>query len=73
MHLLLLGWLAVKARFMPTWLGALLLLAGGGYTVDSITVVMMGGLPVDVAAFTFMGEPLLAIWLLVRARRLSDV
>jgi Domain of unknown function (DUF4386) len=68
-HLVLLGLLAYRSGFAPRWLGLLLLLAGLGYAVDGVAAVLSGGSWPTVAQFTFLGEVLLAFWLLVHAGR----
>lgn len=70
-HLLVLGTLAIRARFIPTWLGVLLLPAGAGYIVDSIGLVVIRDYSLNIGAVTFVGEALLMVWLLVRSRRIQ--
>ncbi len=55
---------------MPKVLGVLLAVAGAGYLVDSFTAVL--GSPTNVGAFTFVGEFLLAVWLLIRSRKFAE-
>ena len=52
-------------------LGVLLASAGSGYVVDSFGRVLFAGYSFDVAAFTFVGEVLLIIWLLIYGRQVS--
>ncbi|MET7403299.1 DUF4386 family protein [Dactylosporangium sp. NPDC005572] len=61
-HLLVTGWAAIRAPHVPTWLGALLLLAGAGYAGDSLGTV--AGYDLGLATFTFVGEVVLLGWLL---------
>ena len=50
----------------------LLVIAGAGYAFDTVAAVL--GLELSpVSAFTFLGELLLALWLLVAGRRLRAV
>ncbi len=67
-HLLLLGILVYRSGFIPKWLGILLLLAAAGYMVDS--VAKMFGTATNLGFFTFFGEVLFAIWLVVRSGKL---
>lgn len=67
-HLLLLGILVYRSGFIPKWLGILILLAAVGYIIDSIA--KMFGTPTNLGIFTFFGEVLFAIWLVVRSGRL---
>lgn len=72
LHLLLLGYLTYTSRQMPRLLGVLLAIAGLGYAFDTMAAVLTSGPPIVVSTFTFVGEFLLAVWLLVRSRRLSQ-
>ena len=69
-HLLLLGYLVIRSSYVPTWLGVLLVAAGSGYVIDSFGTILVRDYSVNVAAFTFVGEALLMLWLLVRGRRI---
>lgn len=70
LHLLLLGWLAWRSGFVPRVLAALLAVAGVGYAFDSLAAVLVGHGAPSIAEFTFLGEVLLAVWLIVWSRRL---
>jgi hypothetical protein len=69
-HLLLLGYLAYRSGFVPKFLGALLVVAGFGYLADGISVII-SPTPWTVSSYTFVGEFLLALWLVIRGRRLA--
>jgi hypothetical protein len=71
LHLLLIGYLAYRSGYVPRLLGALLAVAGLGYAIDSVGVVLSQGAWTDISSFTFIGEFLLALWLLIRARRIA--
>jgi hypothetical protein len=71
-HLALLGYLSLRSDFIPKVVGVLLVVAGAGYAFDTGAAVLGLELP-RVAAFTFLGELLLALWLLVAGRRLRAV
>ncbi|MGY1848557.1 DUF4386 domain-containing protein [Blastococcus sp. SYSU DS1021] len=68
-HLVLVGVLAHRWRAAPRGLGVLLVVAGLGYAFDSAGAVLSAGSWPTVAQFTFLGEVLLALWLLWRGRR----
>lgn len=70
-HLLLVGYLAYRSGYVPRFLGVLLAVAGLGYGLDSVATVLSDGAWTDVSAVTFIGEFALALWLVVRGRRLS--
>ena len=68
LHLLLLGYLAYRSGYIPRVLGALLVISGLGYATDSFGAVLSEGPWTDITTFTFLGEFLLALWLVIRAR-----
>jgi hypothetical protein len=71
-HLALLGYLSLRSDFIPKVIGVLLMIAGAGYAFDTVAAVL--GVELSrVSAFTFLGELLLALWLLVAGRRLRAV
>ena len=72
LHLLVIGYLAYRSGYVPRLLGVLLAVAGFGYAFDSLVAVLSPNPPVEVATFTFVGEFLLALWLVIRGRRLTS-
>jgi Domain of unknown function (DUF4386) len=70
-HLLLVGYLAYRSAYVPRFLGVLLVVAGLGYGLDSVATVLSDGAWTNVSAVTFVGEFLLALWLVVKGRRLG--
>ncbi|MFG1802964.1 DUF4386 family protein [Micromonospora carbonacea] len=68
-HLLLIGWLAWRSAAVPTWVAALVAVAGAGYLADSIGALVPAAYPVQVATATFVGEVVLMGWLLGFAAR----
>jgi hypothetical protein len=71
-HLALLGYLSLRSDFIPKVVGVLLVVAGAGYALDTVAAVLALDLP-SVSMFTFLGELLLALWLLIGGRRLRAV
>ena len=65
--LLLLGYLAYRSGYVPRLLGVLLVISGLGYATDSFGAVLSEGPWTDITTFTFLGEFLLALWLVIRA------
>ncbi|MFI6674568.1 DUF4386 domain-containing protein [Kribbella sp. NPDC050470] len=65
-HLILLGYLTARTT---RWLAALLVIAGLGYLTDAFATFFAQDL--TNSTYTFIGELLLAIWLLVRPRTRS--
>ena len=71
LHLVLVGYLTYRSGFMPRILGVLVVIAGLGYLSDSIGQILIQSYTTDLGLFTFLGELLLAIWLLVRAGHIA--
>lgn len=63
-HLVLTGIAIVRSQTIPTWLGALVLLAGFGYVFDACLVLLNPGATLRLGEFVFIGEVVLFIWLL---------
>jgi hypothetical protein len=61
-----LGVLIWQSRFIPRWIGALLVVAAAGYLADVVIITMVANPPIVVSEFTFIGELVLLGWLLVR-------
>lgn len=77
-HLLLLGYLAVKSGFMPKIIGVLLLIAGTAYFGSNLAKLVMPNYDAYEAVFTavvaipsIIGELSLAIWLLVKGGKVT--
>ena len=71
LHLLVIGYLAYRSGYVPKLLGVLLAIAGLGYMIDAFGAVLSQGTWTDVSAFTFLGEFLLAVWLVIWGRRIT--
>jgi hypothetical protein len=69
-HLALLGYLAYRSGYVPRLIGVLLVISGAGYAFDTFSSVLSAD-PVVVTTFTFLGEFLLAVWLVVRGGRVQ--
>ena len=67
-HLVLLGFLAYRSGYVPRLIGALLVIAGAGYVFDTMSSVLSRD-PLVVSTVTFLGELLLALWLIIRGGR----
>ncbi|OHD54580.1 MAG: hypothetical protein A2Y33_03500 [Spirochaetes bacterium GWF1_51_8] len=60
-----LGILVVKSGFIPKWIGIFVLIAGAGYVVDSLGKFLFSNFNIVISMFTFIGEILLILWLLI--------
>jgi hypothetical protein len=67
-HLIELGYLAYRSGYVPRVIGVLLVIAGAGYAFDTFNSVLVQR-PVVVSTVTFVGEAVLAVWLVVRGGR----
>ncbi|WP_414150913.1 DUF4386 domain-containing protein [Acetobacterium carbinolicum] len=64
--LLPLGYLVFKSNFIPRILGILLAIAGVGYLIDFFVFFLLPDFELKITQFTFWGEVLLLIWLLIK-------
>jgi hypothetical protein len=71
LHLLLIAYLAYRSGFVPKVLGVLLAVAGLGYLFDSLSAALTHESSTPVSSFTFVGEFLLALWLVTSGRRVT--
>jgi hypothetical protein len=67
LHLVGLGYLLIKSANFPRLLGALVVVAGGGYLADSFARILIPDFDFTIGLFTFVGEALLIVWLIMRA------
>ena len=71
LHLLVVGYLAFKSGYVPKLIAVLVAIDGLSYAVDTFGTVLSPGPWTDTATFTFIGELLLGLWLVIRGRRLT--
>lgn len=69
LHLLLLGWSMIINARAPRWIAALILLGGVGYLADAVGRVMVPDYSLTLALYVFVGEIILALWLVWTALR----
>lgn len=67
LHLLGLGFLLFRSIDFPRFLGLLVVVAGAGYLADTFTRILIPDFDFTFSLFTFVGEALLIVWLLLRA------
>jgi Domain of unknown function (DUF4386) len=71
LHLVLIGYLAYTSGYVPRILAVLLVIAGGGYLVDSFGGMLLASYSINISAVTFLGEALLMLWLLAKGRNVT--
>ncbi|WP_420602331.1 DUF4386 domain-containing protein [Flagellimonas sp.] len=70
-YLVLLGYLVLKAQYVPKIFGILLLIAGLGYVVHTLGAFFAPTMDLGFLFFTFFGELVFMVWLLVKGRKLQ--
>lgn len=70
-HLLVVGYLVLRSRYVPNVVGGLIVVAGLGYIVDNFAIVLLEGYSLELTMFTFVGEVVLLVWLLYRGRTIK--
>jgi len=71
-HLLLLGYLILKAGYMRKLFGILILLAALGYIIDGFGKLLFSNYSISISMFTFIGEVILIFWLLIVGRKIKE-
>ena len=60
------GYLVFKSGFLPQILGVLLIISCAGYLIESFAAFLFPSFDVNIALFTFWGEVLFPLWLLIK-------
>jgi hypothetical protein len=60
------GYLVFKSGFLPRVLGILLMIGCAGYLLQSFAAFLLPNFEVNIAMFTFWGEVLFPLWLLIK-------
>ena len=68
-HLLLLGILVLQAKYIPKWIGYLILIASAGYLIDSLGAFW--GYSWQIGIYTFIGELVFMVWLIFWGRKVQ--
>ena len=69
LHLVLLGAAVIRTADAPTFIGALVVIAGAGYSADAVSAALSPHAPLALGEFTFVGEIVLMVWLIGWAAR----
>ena len=71
-HLGLLGYLVLRSKYIPKILGVLLIIAGLGYLLSNLKPFLFPGINLDFAVYTFWGELIFMLWLLIKGSRIKQ-
>ena len=71
-HLGLLGYLVFRSNYIPQILGVLLIIAGLGYLITTLKPYLFPGFNSDLARYTFYGELIFMLWLLIKGSRIKE-
>ena len=71
-HLGLLGYLVFRSKYIPGILGVLLIIAGLGYLLTTLKPFLFPSINLDFAEYTFYGELIFMLWLLIRGSRIKE-
>lgn len=72
-YLIILGFLALKASYIPKLMGWLLIIAGLGYVIGHTKVFLFPELNTSFSMFTAMGELVFMLWLLIKGSRIKEL
>ena len=73
LYLILLGFLVLKARYVPNIMGWLLIIVGLGYVIGHLKVFLFPELNTSFSMYTAMGELVFMLWLLIKGSRLKEL
>ena len=71
-HLGLLGYLVFRSSYIPRILGVLLVITGAGYLLTSIRPYLFPDIRLDFAEYTFYGELIFMLWLLIKGPKIDQ-
>ncbi len=71
-HLILLGYLVFKCRYIPNIMGLLLIISGLGYLTDAVKPFLFPNLNSGLLTITFFGELLFMLWLLIKGPGIQE-
>lgn len=61
-----LGYLVYRSGYLPKFIGTLLIIGSVGYVVDSFTLILLPQFNITFSEFTFLGEVIFPLWLLIK-------
>jgi hypothetical protein len=72
-HLVLLGYLVIRSNYIPFILGILLIITGFGYLLTNLRPYLAPTTTIDFATYTFYGELVFMLWLLIKGWRIKEM
>jgi hypothetical protein len=72
-HLEILGYLVFRSNYIPKIMGILLIIAGLGYLANALKPFLFPDITLDFAKFTFYGELIFMLWLLIKGSRMKEL
>ncbi|MBA4141065.1 MAG: DUF4386 family protein [Segetibacter sp.] len=67
-----LGYLVIKSNYIPGVPGVVLIITGEGYLLTNIRPYLLPNVNVDFAKYTFYGELIFMLWLLIKGSRIKE-
>lgn len=71
-HLLLVGYLIMRSRYIPWWLGILLIINGFGWMINGLQPYLYPNANIGFVFITFFGELVFMLWLLIRGWKIPE-
>lgn len=71
-HLILVGWLIVRSRYIPWIIGVIIGIDGIGWLITELQPYLFPSVNVDWLFFTFFGELIFMVWLLIFGWRIKE-
>jgi Domain of unknown function (DUF4386) len=71
-HLGLLGYMVLRSDYIPGIIGILLMITGLGYLLTSLRPYLLPHVNVDFAKYTYYGELVFMLWLIIKGWRIKE-
>lgn len=71
-HLILVGYLVVRSRYIPWWLGAILIINGLAWMVNNLRPYLYPNANLGFIWIAFAGELVFMLWLLIRGWKIQE-
>lgn len=71
-HLVLIGYLIVRSRYIPWWLGLILIIDGIAWTISNLQPYLYPSAHLGFIGIAYLGELVFTLWLLIMGWRLQE-